>query len=106
MVLPGVLLLVIGAIFPLALLLWLGLRLNRRPALRPRQVGLLLALNLMLPVSMVLWGLQMISPRLAASAAIQTAAIASSAAAVCLVILMAAGAIRSQGRRAGGGHGR
>ena len=87
MVVLGVLLLVSGVVFPLAMLFWLSSRLSRPPALRPRQVGLMLALNLMLPASLVLWALQLISSRLAAATAVQTAAMATSAATVFLVIL-------------------
>lgn len=95
MIVAGILLLAAGVIFPLALLLWLSSRLGRPPALAPRRVGMWLALNFVLPVGLVLWGLRLISPRMAASAALQYAATAALIAAALLAAGLAAGAILS-----------
>lgn len=61
--LAGILLLVVGVVFPMAMLLWLNGRLNRKPALLPRQVTLLLALNGTLPVFLVTLGMGLLAER-------------------------------------------
>ena len=47
-----------GVIFPMVMVGWLALRMNRKPALPPNRVGLILAFNFMLPVGLVLLGLE------------------------------------------------
>ena len=97
----GILLLLIGVAFPLALLFWLNGRLSRKPPLRPAQVGLLLAFNGVLPVGLILLGLGRLSPRLWASSVLRTASLAALiAAAVVLVVLVVLA------RRNGGNNGR
>jgi|GEM_PF-1337533 hypothetical protein len=93
MIVAGILLLAAGVLFPLALLIWLSSRLSRPPALAPRRVGMWLALNFLLPVGLVLWGLRLISPRVAASAALHVAASAALLAAALLALGLAAEAL-------------
>ncbi len=57
----GILLLLIGLAFPMGMLFWLNGRLSRKPAPRPREIGLLLAFNGVLPVSLILAGLGLLS---------------------------------------------
>lgn len=107
MIVAGILLLAAGVLFPLALLIWLSNRLGRSPALAPRRVGMWLALNFLLPVGLVLWGLRLIAPRVAASAVLQSAGTAALLAAALLALGLAAEALRH--RRAapqGDEHGR
>jgi len=49
-----ILLLVVGVAWPLGWLLWLAGRFNRKPPLTPTLLGFLLALNGILPVSLIL----------------------------------------------------
>jgi len=58
----GILILTAGVILPMALAGWLAFRLNRKPPLASRRVGLILALNGVLPVGLVLLGLGLMSP--------------------------------------------
>ncbi len=60
----GILLVVAGAIFPMAMLAWLNSRLSRQPRPTPRQIGLVLALNGLLPAGLVLLGLGLMLPQL------------------------------------------
>jgi hypothetical protein len=87
----GILLLVAGVIYPMAALVWLNQRMARQPALAPRQVGLLLALNGVLPVSLIFWGLGLIVPRLGVMLPVRMVAILASVVAVGLIgtLLMA-----------------
>jgi len=86
----GVLLLLAGAALPLAFLAWLSGRLGRTPAPRPRQMGLWLALNFVLPIGLVLSALRLISPRVAATPVIRDLAAVALAAAVLLAVGVAA----------------
>ncbi len=106
MILVGILLLAAGVIFPLALLWWLSSRLGRAPAPVPRRVGMWLALNCVLPVGLVLWGLRLLSPRVAAVPALQYAASAALIAAALLTAgLVAEGALSRCGQRREQNHG-
>jgi len=60
-------LLVVGVAWPLSWLVWLNARLNREPPLSPRQLGLLLALNFIFPVSLILTAFGMLLDPLGAS---------------------------------------
>lgn len=73
----GILLLVFGVIFPMAMLVWLNSRLNRRPRPTSRQIGLVLAFNGLLPVGLVLLGLGLMLPQLWAMAWLRLAALAA-----------------------------
>ena len=99
----GILLLVGGFVVPMAMLVWLSGRLSRQPALRPIQVGLLLALNGVLPVALIISGLALISARVGASPVLRIV-MASTwlASAVLLVILIAVAAVRRPGSTDGG----
>ncbi len=90
MIALGILLLMAGVVFPLAILVWLSSRLGPPPAPRPRQMGMWLALNFVLPVGLVLAGLRLISVQVAASPVIRDAAVAALAAAVILGVGIAA----------------
>ncbi len=70
----GIILLAIGVAYPMAALYWLNLRMGRKPAMTPRQVGLQLALNGILPVSLIFWGLALVLPWLWASPAVRLVA--------------------------------
>ncbi len=99
----GILLLIMGAIFPLAMLFWLNGRMSREPALNPRQVGLTLAFNGVLPVGLITLGLGLLSPRVWASVVVRTISIATLAASV--VLLIAWVVMEAAARRKGGGDG-
>lgn len=85
----GILLLIIGAIFPMGMLVWLNGRLQRLPAPRPRQVGAWLAFNFVLPVGLVLLGLGLISARIAAAPIIRTASLAALTASMIILLGLA-----------------
>lgn len=107
MILPGILFLLVGVILPPAFLVWLSGRLNRPPAPRPRQVGLWLAFNFVLPIGLILAGLQLIAPRAAASPAVREAAATALIGGCLLAIgIIVERAAARRGRQTGGGHGR
>lgn len=85
----GILLLIIGAIFPMGMLVWLNARLHRRPSPRPRQVGAWLAFNFVLPVGLVLLGLSLVSARFAVAPIIRTATLAALAASGIILVGLA-----------------
>ena len=82
----GILMLISGVIFPLAMVPWLNMRLGRQPALRPNQVGLVLALNGVLPVALITSGLALMSPRFWASEALRVVMLAAWLAAVTVLV--------------------
>lgn len=93
----GVLILMAGVIFPMALLGWLAFRIGKQPKLPPNRVGLILAFNGVLPVGLVLLGLGLMAPQFGAHPWVQTGwTVALAAAAVLLLILGV-----SRGRRTG-----
>jgi uncharacterized membrane protein len=96
----GIIVLLAGVAFPMAMLLWLNGRMKRQPALAANQVGMLLALNLILPLGLVLAGLWLISPPFGASMAFKAAIIAAGLA--ILVLLVALGWSGRSVRRNGG----
>lgn len=98
--LAGILLLVIGVIFPMAMLFRMNSVLSRKPAPRPSRVGMLLALNGVLPVALVISGLMLISVHFSASPVLRVAALAAWLAAVALVIVLVIG--KGAGRVKGG----
>jgi 4-amino-4-deoxy-L-arabinose transferase-like glycosyltransferase len=92
----GVLILMAGVIFPLVMVGWLALRMNKKPALPPNQLGLILAFNFMLPVALVLLGMSLMSPEFGAQSWVRLGwMVALAGAAVALLILGV-----SRGRRA------
>jgi hypothetical protein len=102
--LAGILLLVIGVIFPVAMLFRMNSVLSRKPAPRPSRVGMLLALNGVLPVALVISGLMLISVHFSTSPVLRVAAIATWLASVALVIalVIGSGAGRVKGGDGGG----
>jgi hypothetical protein len=103
MIALGILLLIAGVVFPLAFLAWLGTRISRPPAPRPRQMGLWLAFNFVLPVGLALWGLRLISARVAAATVIRDAVTATLVAAAILAVGIAAeAAVAHRSRQIGG----
>jgi hypothetical protein len=99
----GILMFAVGAAFPLGMLIWLSSRLQRQPAPRPRQVGMWLALNFMLPAGLVLQGLSLISTRFSSAAIVRYATAAALVGAFLLLIGLAVDAVMS--RRPGGDDG-
>lgn len=85
----GILILLIGVTLPMAMLIHLNRLMSRKPPPAPRQVGLLLALNGVLPVSLITLGMGLLSARLWELPALRAAMIASSAAAIILLLLLA-----------------
>ena len=61
-VVAGILLLVLGISYPMAMIFWLNRRLSRQPALLPRQVGKVLAFNGIFPVGVIALGLGLLLP--------------------------------------------
>jgi hypothetical protein len=101
--LAGIVLLIIGVIFPMAMLFQMNNVLSRKPAPRPSQVGMLLALNGVLPVALIISGLMLLSDRFAASPALRAALIATWIASAALLIAVVIG--RGAGAEKGGGDG-
>ena len=60
----GILLLIAGVVFPMVMLFQVNSALSRKPAPRPAHVGLMLALNGLLPLGLVTLGLGLLSPKL------------------------------------------
>ena len=101
--LAGILLLIIGVIFPMAMLFQMNSVLSRKPAPRPSRVGMLLALNGVLPVALIISGLMLLSDRFATSPALRAALIATWVASAALLIVVVIG--RGTGGEKGGGDG-
>ena len=101
--LAGILLLIVGVIFPMVMLFRMNSVLNRKPAPRPSQVGMLLALNGVLPLALIISGLMLLSDRFAASPALRAALIATWIASAALFIVLVIG--RGAGAEKGGGDG-
>ena len=94
----GVLVLMTGVIFPMALLGWLALRMGKKPPLGPNRMGLILAFNGLLPVGLVLLGLGLMSPQFGALPWVRVGWMAALAAAALVLILLGV----TRGRRTGG----
>lgn len=102
-VLAGILLLIAGVVLPMAMLFQMNNLLSRKPAPRPGRVGMLLALNGVLPVALVISGLMLLSARSTVSPALRAAMIATWVASAALVIALLLS--RGAGRGRGGGDG-
>lgn len=96
----GILLLVTGVAYPMAAVYWLNQRMARKPAMSSRQVGLQLALNGILPISLIFWGLALAVPWLWAIPAIRMVAAMTSLAS--LIIIAALRAARGDAARTPG----
>ena len=100
--LAGILLLVAGTAFPLGMVAWLSGRLNRQPRPAPRVVGLLLALNGLLPLGLVALGLGLLMPQLWATTWLRVATLAAGVGAgAVLIALIVSGRPGSAGGRDG-----
>jgi hypothetical protein len=86
----GIVLLTLGAGYPIGVLFWLNRRMARQPALTPRQVGLILAFNGILPVAVILGGVACLVPGLWERAEFKAAAGAAVVAALVLLGLLLA----------------
>lgn len=84
--LVGILILLAGIAFPMGMLVWMNGRMRRKPALQPRQVGMLLALNGILPLGLILIGLWLLSPPFGVNPAVKVAIIASGLAVLALLV--------------------
>jgi hypothetical protein len=58
----GILCLILGISYPMAILLWLNARMRRQPALAPRQVSIVLAFNGVFPLALIGLGVGLLSP--------------------------------------------
>jgi heme/copper-type cytochrome/quinol oxidase subunit 3 len=87
----GILLLIFGVIFPMAMLFQINSMLGRKPAPPPSRVGMLLALNGVLPVALIISGLMLLSARFSAAPALRAAMIATWVASLALLIILAIG---------------
>ncbi len=101
-IVAGILLLVIGIVFPMGMLAWLSSRFNRRPRPPARQVGLVLALNGFLPLALVLLGLGLMMPQLWEAIWLRAAVAAAGLGALGALVALA---IAGRGGSAGGEHG-
>ena len=86
-VVAGILVLMIGVIYPIAVLLWLNARLRRQPALGPQQLGSVLAFNGVLPIALIGLGLGLLSPRVWAIPSFQPALALVGLAALLLLLV-------------------
>ncbi|OIO90885.1 MAG: hypothetical protein AUK03_12270 [Anaerolineae bacterium CG2_30_64_16] len=84
----GILLIIFGVSFPLGMLFWLNGRMKRTPALAPRQVGLLLAFNGVLPVGVIALGLGLISASAWDALAFRLVLLLSASATVVLLVTL------------------
>ena len=87
----------------MAMLFQINSMLGRKPAPPPSRVGMLLALNGVLPVALIISGLMLLSDRFAASPALRAALIATWMASAALLIVVVIG--RGAGGEKGGGDG-
>ncbi len=98
----GILLLVAGIAFPLGMVAWLNGRLNRQPRPTPREIGLILSLNGLLPLGLVMLGLGLMMPQLWEALWLRvTAAAAWIGAGGALIALIVSGRSRPTGGRNG-----
>ena len=98
-ILAGILLLIAGVIFPMAMLFRLNSVLGRKPAPQPSRVGMLLTLNGVLPVALVTTGLAMLSAHMAVSPALRVVMIATWLTSVVLVTILVIGRDPGRGER-------
>ena len=96
----GILLLISGFVAPMVMLFWLNGRLSRTPAPRSVEVGLLLALNGVLPVALIISGLGLLTARVGASPVLRIIVTATwLVSALLLLILVASAALRRAGAK-------
>ena len=95
----GILLLIAGIIFPMAMLFRMNSVLSRKPAPAPSRVGMLLALNGVLPVALVISGLVLMSVRFGSSPALRVVLIATWLVSIALLVVLAIGKGADRRRR-------
>jgi hypothetical protein len=96
----GILVLVAGIVFPMAMLFWLNSRLSRKPSLSAGQVGLALAFNGVLPVAMIMLGIGLIAPHLWETVWLPPVTVAAWLAAVSIAVMLAVAGVRNRERAA------
>ncbi len=84
----GIALLILGIGYPMGAVVWLNGRMGRQPPLSPRRLGLILALNGILPLSPIFWGLGLLVPGLSTSLVVRGVAIVATIAAIVLLIML------------------
>jgi EamA domain-containing membrane protein RarD len=100
----GIVSLIVGVTFPMAMLIWLNVRMRRKSAFTANQTGLALALNGTLPVCLITLGFALLTGRLESSTTLQIViAVCFAAAVVAAAGLWWAGAAS---RRRGDTHDR
>jgi len=98
--LAGILTLVAGVIFPMAMLAWLAFRMNKKPPLSSDRVGMILAFNGVLPIGLVLVGLGLMAPSIWALGWVRIAAyFALGVAGIILISLLVRGVTGSASHR-------
>lgn len=100
-IVAGILLVISGMILPMGLIAWLNGRLNRAPRPSSQQVGLILALNGLLPVGLVTSGLGLMSDRLWALPWLRGAALATWVAAVGVFAVLVVTTLRRRRQHGG-----
>jgi hypothetical protein len=81
----GIILVVIGVVFPMGTLFWLNGRMDKQPRLVSRQVGLILALNGIVPVALITLGVGLLMGKLWTSLEFKVVLMVSSLAAVSVI---------------------
>ncbi len=101
-IVAGILVLLVGVSYPVAIMFWLNQRMSRPPGLLPRQVGWILAFNGVFPVTLILLGLGLIVNRLGAAFAFKVVLLF--AAAASLILLAGVWRVMVAGQRSGEGN--
>jgi hypothetical protein len=87
-VIGGILLVVLGIAFPMGTLIWLSGRMGGQPSLTSRQIGLILALNGILPVALITLGVGLLTGKLWSSLEFKVVLMASSFATVVVIAVL------------------
>jgi uncharacterized membrane protein (GlpM family) len=85
-VVVGILLLLVSLSIPMGMLVWLNSRMRRQPHPSALQIGMILALNGILPLAVLLVGLGLMSPRFGSTTGVRVAVSACTVAAVVLLL--------------------
>ncbi len=97
----GILFLMIGIIYPIAIMVWLSARLRRQPALSPQHLGVVLAFNGVFPLALIGLGLGLLSTQVWSTPSFQPAlALVGLTALVLLLISWRLGAAAAASERA------
>jgi hypothetical protein len=81
-------LIVLGVAYPMAALVWLNGRMSRQPPLAPRRLGLILALNGIVPIAIVFWGLELLMPKLSANVTVRMVVWIATLASITLLVIL------------------